>query len=280
MMERDTRIAAVVCRCPVGQTKRNLERIRYWVEQARKKGAAFVCFPELNITGYSNREEIAGHAISAHGSEINTLVRLAVDQQVVLLVGFAEKNGEGNDLCQPYGDHPSGSNGHLPETPPGAAGNGSIQPGNALPVFHWSGIRFGIQLCYDAHFPELSTRMAETDADMIFMPHASPRGQAADKHLSWMRHLPARAFDNGLFVVACNQTGDNGNGLVFPGNAVVFSPSGEILERRLTGDSGIIVVDLTAEQLNHVRGHRMRYFFPNRRPRLYSHMAMLNKLDE
>jgi predicted amidohydrolase len=95
MMERDTRIAAVVCRCPVGQTKRNLERIRYWVEQARKKGAALVCFPELNITGYSNREEIAGHAISAHGSEINTLVRLAVDQQVVLLVGFAEKNGEG-----------------------------------------------------------------------------------------------------------------------------------------------------------------------------------------
>jgi predicted amidohydrolase len=280
MMERDARIAAVVCRCPVGQTKRNLERIRYWVEQARKKGAAFVCFPELNITGYSNREEIAGHAISAHGSEINTLVCLAVDQQVVLLVGFAEKNGEGTIYASHMVITPQGRTGiyrklHLapPETD-------QFRPGNALPVFHWSGIRFGIQLCYDAHFPELSTRMAETDADMIFMPHASPRGQAADKHLSWMRHLPARAFDNGLFVVACNQTGDNGNGLVFHGNAVVFSPSGEILERRLTGDSGIIVVDLTAEQLNHVRGHRMRYFFPNRRPRLYSHMAMLNKLDE
>jgi predicted amidohydrolase len=109
------------------------------------------------------------------------------------------------------------------------------------------GIRFGIQLCYDAHFPELSTRMAETDADVIFMPHASPRGQAADKHQSWMRHLPARAFDNGLFVVACNQTGDNENGLVFPGNAVVFSPSGEIMQTRLTGNSGMIMADLTAE---------------------------------
>ena len=86
--------------------------------------------------------------------------------------------------------------------------------GESLPVFHWSGIRFGIQLCYDAHFPQLSTQMAEADADMIFIPHASPRGQAAEKHQSWMRHLPARAFDNGLFVVACNQTGDNGNGLV------------------------------------------------------------------
>ena len=42
-----------------------------------------------------------------------------------------------------------------------------------------------------------------------------------------------RAFDNGLFVVACNQTGDNRNGLLFPGNAVVLSPSGEVLETLL-----------------------------------------------
>jgi predicted amidohydrolase len=127
MMKRDARIAAVVCRCPVGQVKRNLERIRYWTQRAGKKGAALVCFPELNLTGYSNREEIAEHAISANGSEINTLVDWRVDQEVALLVGFAEKNGEGKDLCQPYGDHASGSDRHLPETPPGTAGNGSFQ---------------------------------------------------------------------------------------------------------------------------------------------------------
>jgi hypothetical protein len=42
--------------------------------------------------------------------------------------------------------------------------------------------------------------------------------------------LPARAFDNGFFVVACNQIGNNQNGLTFPGNAVAFSPSGEIID--------------------------------------------------
>ena len=136
-------------------------------------------------------------------------------------------------------------------------------------VFHWSGVRFGIQLCYDAHFPELSTQMAETDADIIFIPHASPRGRAADKHQSWKRHLPARAFDNGLFVVASNQRGTNENGLVFPGNAVAFSPSGEIIKSRLSGNAAMLVADLTAEQLQHVRSHRMRYFLPNRRPGLY-----------
>ncbi|BBO71514.1 amidohydrolase [Desulfosarcina alkanivorans] len=279
-MMKDIRIAAVVCRCPVGQVKQNLEQIRCWALLARDKGATLVCFPELNLTGYSNHRKIAGHAISVHGPEIELMVRLAAELSVALLIGFAEKNAAGTVYASHMVITPEGRTGvyrklHLapPETD-------QFRPGSALPVFHWSGIRFGIQLCYDAHFPELSTRMAETDADIIFMPHASPRGQAADKHQSWMRHLPARAFDNGLFVVACNQTGDNGNGLVFPGNAVVFSPSGEIMETRLTGEPGMIVVDLTAERIQHVRSHRMRYFFPNRRPGLYDRMPVLSNLDE
>ena len=173
-MMKNIRIAAVVCRCPVGQVERNLERTRYWTLQAREKGATVVCFPELNLTGYSNRAEIAEHAISAHGSEVDAIVRLAVDQQIALLVGFAEKD-EGGTL---YASHmvitPQGRTGvyrklHL--APPEAE---LFSPGKALPVFHWSGIRFGIQLCYDAHFPELSTRMAETDADVIFIPPCLP----------------------------------------------------------------------------------------------------------
>jgi N-carbamoylputrescine amidase len=277
---KNIRIAAVVCRCPVGQVVHNIERTRYWTLLAKKKGAALVCFPELNLTGYSNREDILEHAISAHGSEIHTLIRLAADQQVTLLVGFAEKTEDGRIFASHMAITPKGRAGvyrklHL--APPEAD---QFSPGETLPVFYWSGVRFGIQLCYDAHFPELSTRMAEADADMIFIPHASPRGQAMDKHQSWMRHLPARAFDNGLFVVACNQTGDNENGLVFPGNAVVFSPSGEVIEARLSGDSGMLVADLTADQLRHVRSHRMRYFLPNRRPGLYGQAPMLTSLEE
>jgi predicted amidohydrolase len=275
----DIRIAAVVCRCPVGQLNHNLARTRYWTLRAREKGAALVCFPEFNLTGYSNRSEIADHAISAHGSEIDALIRLSADQQVALLVGFAEKTDDGRLFASHMAITPQGRTGvyrklHL--APPEAD---HFCPGETLPVFDWSGVRFGIQLCYDAHFPELSTRMAEAGADMIFIPHASPRGQAVDKHQSWMRHLPARAFDNGLFVVACNQRGNNENGLVFPGNAVAFSPSGEIMERRLSGSAAMLVADLTAEQLQHVRSHRMRYFLPNRRPGLYTQTPMLTNLD-
>jgi len=274
-MKKDIRIAAVVCRCPVGRVGHNLARTRYWIQRAIEKNAELVCFPEMNLTGYSNQVEIARHAIAARGAEIDTLTRLAVERNIALLVGFAEKDALGGLYASHMVITPEGKTGiyrklHL--APPEVA---HFRPGETVPVFNWSGIRFGIQLCYDAHFPELAAR-----ADIIFIPHASPRGQALDKHQSWMRHLPARAFDNGLFVVACNQTGDNENGLVFPGNAVVFSPSAKVIKTRLSGNSGILVADLTVNRLHHVRRHPMRYFFPNRRPELYRRHPVLVDFNE
>jgi predicted amidohydrolase len=107
---------------------------------AREKGAAdLVCFPELNLTGYSNRSEIADHAISAHGSEIDALIRLAKDQQVALLVGFAEKADKWRLFASHMVITPQGRTGvyrklHL--APPEAD---HFSPGETLPVFHWSG---------------------------------------------------------------------------------------------------------------------------------------------
>jgi len=145
----------------------------------------------------------------------------------------------------------------------------TFSSGDAIPVFRFKQWRIGIQLCYDSHFPELTTRMALAGADLVLMPHASPRGSAQDKHTSWTRHLPARAFDNGLFVAACNQTGDNGNGLTFPGNAAIFNPSGHVVATALTGEAALLTAALSVRDLAHVRDHRMRYFLPNRRFDLY-----------
>jgi N-carbamoylputrescine amidase len=142
-------------------------------------------------------------------------------------------------------------------------------PGNSVPLFEVNGVKLGIQLCYDAHFPELSTRMAVDGADIIFMPHASPRGTPMEKLTSWLRHLTARAFDNSVFIVACNQVGENQNGLVFPGLAVVVGPSGKILGKETIGSEGMLVADLKSDDLSAVRDHRMHYFLPNRRPELY-----------
>jgi N-carbamoylputrescine amidase len=111
--------------------------------------------------------------------------------------------------------------------------------------------------------------MALDGVDVIFMPHASPRGTAEEKRDSWLRHLPARAFDNGVFVVACNQTGDNGARLRFPGVALAIGPDGRVIAMDAGDREGLLLATLNAERLGAVRNHPMRYFLPHRRPDIF-----------
>ena len=266
---KDIRIAAITCKAAVGEIDRNLNTTAEWTIKAKHAGADLVCFPELNITGYCNQPEISETAFPIPGTVTDQLSKLAIDQSIVLLCGLAEHNPKG----LPYAAHgvftPDGRiqvYRKLHIAPPERT---TYSAGDKITVFRINGVRFGIQLCYDAHFPELSTAMTRKGTEVLFVPHASPRGSAQEKHLSWLRHLTARAFDNSVFVVACNQIGENCNGLIFPGNAMVISPSGEVLEVDTQDHESMLIADLKASTLNGVRSHPMRYFFPNRRPEIY-----------
>ena len=265
------RIAAAVVQAPVGEIDANLDRVRHWTEIAHDQGCDLICFPEMNITGYCNQAEMANFAETIPGPATDYLTRLTADTGVTLLAGMAEKDADGSLYIVHLAAVPGEAvtvyrKLHL--APPEQA---LYTAGSDVPLFKAGDMTCGIQLCYDAHFPELTTRMALDGADVIFVPHASPdRGMTTqDKHQSWMRHLTARSYDNGLFIVACNLCGDNCNGLQFPGNALVIDPSANVLNSKLDDTEGLLVADLEAGALEHVRGHRMRYFLPNRRPELY-----------
>ena len=278
-MKNNIRIAAVILNCPVGRIAENLEHMARWVEAAKKQSADLVCFPEMNVTGYSTRAKIKNVAEPVPGTISQSVLAMAQKYKIIILAGLAEADLAGRVFAS-----------HLVATAQGIAGiyrKVHIAPpesqiftaGDSIPLFEIKRFKLGIQLCYDVHFPELSTRMATEGADAIFMPHASPRGTPTEKFDSWMRHLSARAFDNGLYVIACNQAGNNQHDLNFPGLAVVLDPAGRIIKKEIGGTENMVVADLKAGELEKVRGHRMRYFLPNRRPELYSGTAGKRKND-
>jgi len=266
---KNIRIAAVIFNSVVGQAQRNLDRMLPWIKKAKTEGANLICFPELNVTGYSTDPAIKDSAESIPGPISRQLEQMARSDQIVILAGLAEKDDNGRFFASHLIATPKGIGGlyrKLHIAPPEEA---VFSHGKQVPLFNILGVKLGIQLCYDAHFPELATRMAVDGADIIFIPHASPRGTPQEKLDSWMRHLTARAFDNGVFIVACNQVGRNQKGLDFPGLAVVVGPSGIILKDKTTDREGLLVTDLKAKDLSAVRDHKMRYFLPNRRLELY-----------
>jgi N-carbamoylputrescine amidase len=266
---KDIRIAAITCEAPAGEIDRNLTTTTEWTINAKRAGADLVCFPELNITGYCNKPEMSETALPIPGTVTDQLSRLAKDENIILLCGLAEHNEQGLPFAAHCVFTPSGEiqiYRKLHIAPPEKS---TYSAGDRIDVFESKQICFGIQLCYDAHFPELSTAMTRKGAEVLFVPHASPRGSAEEKHISWLRHLTARAYDNSVFVVACNQIGANCNGLYFPGNAMVITPSGEVRAMDTQSRSSMLIADLKASELNDVRSHPMRHFFPNRRPDIY-----------
>jgi predicted amidohydrolase len=266
----DLHIAVVVMRSVLGETSDNLNRTEAWVRKAVSEGADLVCFPELNLTGYSIREGVRSVAEPIPGPLSEAVVQMAQQSKVLILAGLVEKDTEGRIFASHLVASPQGLQGVYRKCHLSPIEQPLYTSGNVLPVFRYKGTTFGIELCYDTHFPELSTLFALKGADILFCLHASPRGTPEEKRRSWLRHLPARAYDNGVFVVACNQTGDNNDGLAFPGLALVLNASGEVISEDVSGDEGVLFADLRAADLAHVRENRMRFFLANRRPELYA----------
>jgi predicted amidohydrolase len=269
ILMKNTRVAVAVTCSRVGDTAGNLKRTAIWIKAAADHGAAIVCFPELNLTGYFSGPGIRQYAETIPGDISSFIQDIARKNNITILAGLAEIDGMGriyatHIVVQPDGTFHTYRKLHL-----GPPEKEVFTPGDHTPLFEIIGFRFGVQLCYDAHFPELSTRMAIDGADAIFIPHASPGPNPKQKQASWMRHLPARAYDNGLFIIACNPCGDNGKGLNFPGVALVLDPLGKAIKSYAGDTEHMIIVDLKAETLASVRNHKMRYFLPNRRPGLY-----------
>jgi N-carbamoylputrescine amidase len=267
-------VAAVCMDCKPGEIDYNLAAIERLTTRAVSGGASLVCFPELSATGYPQSLEEALAFAGSSEIVLRSLHRTATGCGCTILAGLAEPGNEETE--KPYISQvvvsPGGIAGrhlktHLP--PPEA---GIYKAGSDISLFREGPVFYGIQLCYESHFPELSTGMALMGADVIFFPHASPRGSPKEKLNSWLRHLPARAFDNGLFVIACNQAGTSGGKYHFPGAALALDPQGRILASHKGESEHVMVVTLDLENLDEVRGHRMKYFIPRRRPSIYRAM--------
>lgn len=92
--------------------------------------------------------------------------------------------------------------------------------GTALTTVVTPSARLGPMICFEHAFPEIATALALAGADVLVVPSAVGDGY---EHLLTLRSR-ARAQDNQLYVVACNQSGNG-----FCGFSLIADPRGEIV---------------------------------------------------
>jgi len=265
----DLKIAAVCMHCVSGRIEKNLGRAEVFAREASERGADILCFPEFSLSGYvlEAPEKVFSQAVFDQAT--GAVIEIARRNNLIIAIGMIEACPGQKPFITQIIAGPEGLLGIHRKTHLSPPEREKYQPGRTLGIHRLAKTALGVQLCYEAHFPEISTVMALEGAEVILMPHASPHGEPGQKFESWLRHLPSRAFDNSLFVAACNQVGRCPGAFSFPGVAVILSPLGRILASYRGNKEAMITADLSGEELKRIKAHRMRYFLPNRRPELY-----------
>lgn len=293
------RVSSVQFQHRAGDKAYNLQRIAEFTRQALRQGRQLVVFPEMCITGYWHvpKLDAAGLAALAEpldGPSITAVAALARQQGIAIGAGFLERGADDRlynayAVCLPDGAVHCHRKLHAFE-------HELISSGDRYTVFDtpW-GIRAGILICWDNNLVENARATALLGAELLIAPHqtggcnsVSPHGM---KHIplekwarrredpaaieaeilgpngrGWlMRWLPARAHDNGLFLIFSNGIGQDEDE-VRTGNAMILDPYGRIIVETSEPGDDMVSADLDLDLLDKCTGQR---WIRGRRPELY-----------
>jgi predicted amidohydrolase len=283
------RVAAIPIESKPGQTEANLARIHTGCERAAREGAELVVFPELSLTGFVPNHPVGDHnawlrealrgarrmAEPLSGNAVRTLMEIARSHRLLVAAGLLEDDGNRlfNTTVLVNGGGLAGAwrKMHVPmfEMP---FYNGGPEPGVAETPLG----RIGVNICFDALFPESTRLLAVQNVEIVLFPFAAdPSPGTAEAWMEWAAPpVRARCVENGVFGVACNYAGHvsfAGAAQTFPGGSLVAGPGGEIIAQDFS-ESGMLIADLDEATLTEARSGP-EALFRFRRPEIYGRLA-------
>ena len=307
---RTIRAAAVQIEHTPNDKRANFAKIRAFAEKAAEDKVDIIAFPECCITGYwflrnLSREQLLALAETVpDGPSSQSLSALAKETGMTIGAGLVEREVE--DMYNTY----------VVATPDGVIRrhrkihsfeSDHISSGSEYTVFDDPhGCRVGALICYDCNIGENVRMNAIQGAEVLLAPHqtggcssndpnimgiidrkiwdnreADPKAIEAEvrgpKGRKWlMRWLPARAHDNGMFLIFSNGVGVDDNE-VRTGNAMIIDPYGRILAETWKAGDDMVVADLDLDLVANSTGRR---WIKTRRPDLYGPLAVPTGLEE
>jgi predicted amidohydrolase len=279
----------------------NLSIIEKLSAKASKEGSDVIAFHECSITGYtfarnlSKKQMLELAEFIPDGDSILKLKEIAGKYNIIVLAGLFEKDKEDNLFKTYVCVDKNGLIAKFRKLHPFI--NPYLTPGHEYCIFEIHGWKCGILICYDNNIVENVRATALLGAEIIFMPHStmctpSPRPGAGFvspelwknresdptslrlefdgmKGRSWlMKWLPARAYDNGVYVVFSNPIGMDDDQLK-NGCSMIIDPFGDILAECRSFDDSFVTSTITPDKLVKAGGYR---YMNARRPELYKNI--------
>lgn len=230
-------------------------------EVVDKNDAEIHIFPEMFLTSYCIKDDFHRLSETIEGESAKKVLKIAEDNSTCIIYGFPEKDANSRGrfyntamICLPNGKVEKYRKWHLANFGPFDEMR-YFYKGNTLPVIEYKNMKFGVEICYDIFFPELTRYYALMGCDLVAVISASP---STTKRF-FETVLPARAVENAIFMAYSNLFGHD-EGFYFWGGSRIYGPRGEVKCEYKNYEEFTSVCELDFSELDSTR-----YFRPTLR---------------
>jgi predicted amidohydrolase len=218
-----------------------------------KPDSKMVVFPELHLFGDGNpdrqrTEALQDSAEPLDGPRVKELTELAADLGIWLVPGSVCERGPEGQLfntqlvLSPEGELAGYYRKIFPWRP-----FEPYDPGDRFTTVDLAGIgRVGLNICYDAWYPEVSRQLAWMGAEVILNV---VKTTTPDRRQELVL-AKANAIVNQVFVVSVNCAGPTGQG-----NSIIVDPEGNTITEAGDDAPVLLTADLDLAAVEHVRTH-------------------------
>lgn len=275
------RIAGVQMDVKLGDVSGNLQRMLERLQQARSHGAELVVFPECALSGYcfQSRAEALPHAQTIPGPATEVFQAACQELGCWVVFGLLETAGDrlfnAAALVGPEGVVGSYRKVHLPFLGVDRYTDYGDRP---FTVHEVANLQIGLNICYDAGFPESARCLTLLGADLILLPTNWPPGAESVAEYA----INTRSMENAVYFVAVNRVGVE-RGFRFIGHSRICDPLGRTLAHASHTDEEILYADIDpakSRQKHQIRTAGLNEIdrLADRRPEFYERIVAPHQL--
>lgn len=222
--------------------KYGLEMIKRYLGEADDQGVDVICFPEGYLNGYTrDRGEASERAIDLSSDTFKGILKELSGFRAMAIIGAIETDKgklfntalvvkDGILLGKYRKTHPQ---------------EGIFEAGADYPVFEIKGHRFGINICYDANFPEATQRLVDQNAEIVFYPlNNELQNETAEKwRHKHIENLIARARSASVMAISSDVVIETKFTKAYGCTAIV-NKNGKVMAVKDEFEEGLLVVTI------------------------------------
>lgn len=221
-----------------------LASLRNAIVQAKNKPDLLVC-AELFASGYNVADDLISQAEAPCGPTFERIAAVASEFQIAIVYGYPEQgdNCLYNSAAFVSADGELLANHRKQLNSPNSFEEDYFTPGDHPTIVDYHGWKIGILICYEVEFPESVRSAALAGAHLVLVPTA-----LVDQwDVVASRVVPARAFENGIWLAYANHAGHE-NGFDYLGGSKIVAPNG-VIEADGGSDEGLISVEIDIDRV-------------------------------